>query len=210
MRTLVAAVLTIWVAVFAIQDSSGGPKSEIEKGINDQPTKIPAWVSSLGKYEPGFIGDLRDPLDADELRNLAANPKEDRFRLKILICRAAADKDERFQYLLKTEGLRDDPWIDLPLAAYDYAVNGNEKALRYILDKHKEEKPGSDCDTVLVLSFVDEWKHSISAVLDHFKHGADGAAGIGYSEFWITRKQLYPKQFQRLTTEAEQGAAPNP
>lgn len=125
---------------------------------------LPDFVGHLGEYEPDYMGDLREPLDEMELRELAANPRKDRYRFNILICRAAAKKDARFRFLLEQERLREDSWIDMALNAYDYAVNGNNGALQTILDQLANEEPGSDVDSVLVLSFLGEWELSIPAV----------------------------------------------
>lgn len=147
------------------------------------------------------FGDLRKPLDRERLTHLAAHPREDRFALKILICRAAAEKDNRFLFLLDQEELRNDPWIDIALSAYDYSVNHNDEALESILSAHAKEAPGSDSDTVLVLSAIDEWERSIPAILKHFEKGTDGAGGIAESSFWGTRKQLYPEELRQYVKQ---------
>ena len=157
----------------------------------------PTPLREFNKYERNLLMELLEPEYKDELMTLAASPKKDRFRLKMLICRAAAERDKHFQYLLSQEGLRDDPWIDIALAGYDYAVNENKDALDHILSIHAKESSGSDSDSVLVLSFINEWDRSIPAINEHFESGADGSAATALDSFWVTREYLYPREFKK-------------
>ena len=94
--------------------------------------------SAMG-YNPT---ELFDPEELVRLSKLVKVPDQNgsRKRAKIrrllwLICRAGAEKDTRFRYLLDDAELKqnDDPFnsIALGLAAYDYSVNGTQTALQF-------------------------------------------------------------------------------
>ncbi len=153
------------------------------------------WVK--GTYENNLVGDLLEPWDPAELTRLAANLRkdgDDDRRMAELILRAAADGDSRFRYLLKKPRPAAGSELYLPLEAYDYAVNGNEKALDRILAEHFDEvKHGrsGDSPAVWVLGYVNEWDRVKKAFKTHTPSG-DGAGGDAQYAFWLKRRYLYP------------------
>jgi tetratricopeptide (TPR) repeat protein len=198
---------------------------DVLRALGRMPEAVEAWRAAVyGGYPSGKpeswranteAVDITRAFDPEELARLAAAPAAEspgtdsdrRFRLKFLICRAAAEKAIRFRYLLDDERLRTD--FGLPLAAYDYSVNGNESALDYILTKLAGEKAGSDCDETVVLAYVDEWERTPGAVETHFI-ATDGAGGINHGDFWATRKYLFPRNYLRYKIKDLEGAPLKP
>lgn len=150
-----------------------------------------------GTYEHNLIGGVMEPFDQDELVRLAVEPGKDVYRLTDLIHRAAAEKDLRFRYLVEQENLRVIPAVDLAVSAYDYAVNGSEEALDHILEIHGKEDPGSDSDSVVTLSYLDEWDRTMKAYETHFAQGTDGAGGDAKYAFKLRREYLFPHHFRK-------------
>lgn len=171
--------------------------------------QVLAKMRERGSYESNLAGDLLKPFDQEALVQMAANPEMDtEGELVRLILRAGAGKDAKFQYLLGQKKLRKSPEVDLALLAYDYSVNGNQKALETILSRHvNEADPRTwDSGTVMVLGYVDEWDLTRNALESHVLSG-DGAGGDSQYLFWLTRIYLFPssKQFpddyKKFTTE---------
>lgn len=152
-----------------------------------------------------MLGDVVNPFDQEELARLAEKPGKDPRRLTDLIHRAAAEKDVRFRYLVDQQNLRQEPAMDLAVSAYDYAVNGNQKALDHILEIHSKEPFGSDSDSVVTLSYIDEWDVTIKAYETHFSQGSDGSGSIAREAFWTKRKHLFPHSHR----EFEKGGSDN-
>ncbi len=149
-----------------------------------------------GSYEANLLEDVQKPFNPDELVELAKHPKSDSDgRLGRLILRAAAEKDARFRYLLEQENLREDPDLELVLSAYDYALNGKQKALEKILVRHRKLAGSWDSDTVWVLSYVDEWNLTEKALGSRIL-SADGAGGDSRYAFWLKRRHFYPHNLQ--------------
>lgn len=149
-------------------------------------------------YESNLVGDLLKPFDQQALVQMAANPEADTGGQFVdLILRAAAEKDAKFQYLLGKKELRKDPTVDLALLAYDYSVNGNQKALESILMRHVNAPPprGWDSNTVMVLAYVNEW-NLVKKVLGTSELSADGSGGDAHYAFWLTRIYLFPSNRQ--------------
>lgn len=139
--------------------------------------------------------------DQEELERMARSSVKDRRRMADLIHRAAAEKDRRFLYLLNQPDLREEPAMDLALAAYDYSVNENWKALDHILEIHARQDPGSDSDSIVTLSYLDEWNRTVEAYHRHFAQGTDGAGGDAMRSFWERRKRLFPHQYHKFRKE---------
>ena len=100
--------------------------------------------------------------------------------------------------------------MDLAVSAYDYAVNGSQEALNHILEIHARQAPGSDLDSLVTLSYVDEWERTIEAYHSHFANGTDGAGGDAKYAFLLKREYLFPQSYHKLKKqEAEKGATPN-
>ena len=73
--------------------------------------------------------------------------------------------------------------MDLAVAAYDYAVKSNQDALDYILDVHAREVAGSDSNSLVTLSYLDEWDRTIEAYDQHFAQSTDGQQGTRSMRF---------------------------
>ena len=124
---------------------------------------------------PDREGNPSQPFDPKELSSLVANPAEllttkdyDRERRMFqLISRAGAEKAAQFRTLLTNTELLKTPMLSLALAGYDYSVNGNQKALDFLLTKLAAQPVGSDSGVAGVLAFVDEWERSVAAVESH-------------------------------------------
>jgi hypothetical protein len=160
--------------------------------------QVIAKMREKNSYESNLVGDLLKPFDHQALVQMAANPETDTGgQLVRLILRAGAVKDAKFQYLLGQKKLRKDPEVDLALLAYDYSVNGNQKALKSILSRHVNEvRPASwESSTVMVLAYVNEWNLVKKALESHVLSG-DGAGGDSHYAFWLTRMYLFPSNRQ--------------
>jgi hypothetical protein len=160
---------------------------------------LPDWVHTLKSDKSKHLSDFEGPLDPAEVNKFVDYPPNRRHHLTTLIYRATVRKDTRFRYLLENDDLRNDPQCANALLAYDYSVNGNEQALGNLLDAHRAEHPGSDCESVVVLALLNEWDLSISALHEHFTNRFEGSGLGGYKNFWVIRKALYPQTFNRLT-----------
>jgi hypothetical protein len=174
--------------------------------------QVIAKMREKGSYESNLVGDLLKPFDQQALVQMAADPEADTGGQFVdLILRAAAEKDAKFQYLLGKKGFRKDPTVDLALLAYDYSVNGNQKALESILSRHINEAAPRiwDSNTVMVLAYVNEWDLVKKALESHVL-SADGSGGDARYAFWLTRIYLFPsnKQFPdnygKFSTEIEE------
>jgi|GEM_PF-6767987 len=192
------------VAVYRLRDSVGFAadiatyQAAISRGAK--------WSLGNGNTEGVSIS---QPLDPEALARLAAAPgskqpsSDENRRLRQLICLASAEKATRFRYLLAQEDLREH--FHLPLAGYDYSVNGNPKALDYLLTKLAAQKVGSDCDESVVLAFVDEWERSPAAVESHFT-ATDGTGGLNHGDFWAARMFLFPRNYLLYKIKDLEGA----
>ena len=133
------------------------------------------------------------PFDPDLLSRLAETTTErNKFVIK-LICDAAYLQDQSFQYLLDLKNLQNNKDLNLALKAYDYNVNGNVKALQYVLDRMLED--GGDSPAFVVASYLDEWTET-PVILKKVYHnnGFDGAGHYGFYGLLKAREQLYPNQ----------------
>lgn len=173
----------------------------------DEAQKRRQEVDSSGEVENGYEFAPLPPFDQEELDRMARSEFKDLRRMADLVHRAAAEKDRRFLYLLdlpelRVESARDSaPSMELALAAYDYSVNGNEKALDRIFEIHACQDPGSDSDSLVTLSYLDEWDRTIEAYHNHFRHGTDGAGGDAKRSFWEKRKRLFPRQYRKFRSK---------
>jgi tetratricopeptide (TPR) repeat protein len=160
------------------------------------------FIKSIGGlYNPTI------PFKPEELKQLAANTESeaDFRRLNWLILRAGAEKDDSFRHLLDQEELREDGDVNLALIAYDYSVNGNAKALDYLLASLAMEKTGSDSSVVVALAFVDEWDRIPKALKAHFVH-SDGA-GADLKFFCdLSKAYLFPRNSLKHEGKAGEGA----
>ena len=157
-----------------------------------------AKMREKGTYESNLVGHLLKPFDSQLLIQLASNPEADtEEKLATLILRAGAEKNARFQYLLEQKELRKRPGIDLALFAFDYSVNGNQKALESILSRHVNGagQRSWDSETVMVLAYVNEWNLTKKALGSHVL-SADGAGGDARYAFWLTRRYFFPANNQ--------------
>jgi tetratricopeptide (TPR) repeat protein len=163
------------------------------------------FIQSIGgSYNPTI------PFKPGELRQLAAKPESemdemDYRHLAELICRAGAEKDSGFRYLLEKPELRKDEEVNLALIAYDYSINGNPKALDELLSKLAKEKTGSDSSVAATLAFVDEWDRVPKAMKAHFV-GADGSGGDLKGICMAWRAYLFPRHSLQYEGKAGEGA----
>lgn len=174
-----------------------------EKRESRSPARAAAGsgVRPSGEWEAIFAHSASDykitqPFDQAELTALLAEPAKNPRRLMWLIHRAGAERDSRFRYLIDLPELRDQGTLELAVAAYDYSVNGNQKSLDFILTNHSAQEPGSDSDSVVALSFINEWDLTIAAFEAHFAQGTDGAGGEALRSFWHRREYLFPHQYR--------------
>lgn len=133
------------------------------------------------------------PFDPAELASLALEPEKNPRRLMWLIVYAGLEKDEQFRYLLDQEPLKKNESVALALASYEYALDRKEEALDFIIDIMKKEG-GGDTNSLLIISYMDEWEKS-TGVLQNWR--GDGAVGEAMYCFHEIRKYLYPAQYQK-------------
>ena len=131
---------------------------------------------------------LLQPLNEEELRDLAHHPKRDKYRLNQLILRAAADRNSNFRATFRACGLRKDPYFQPAMEACDYQLDGDKEALKRLVNT-----PG--IHGIYAMAYVDEWSQTILAIEQQEKH-VDGAMGVELGGFWITREQLFPKSYR--------------
>ena len=131
---------------------------------------------------------LLQPWDERELRHLLSHPEHDKYRLNQLILRASADRKPAFRAALAADSLRNDPYLQPALDAYDYQVNRNPAALQRLATY-----PG--IPGVYAMAYVDEWSQTIASIARH-ESRVDGAMGFELAAFWITREQLFPQSFR--------------
>lgn len=145
------------------------------------------------------------PYCAERLMTLAEKSSlgypEQRSLMK-LVLQAGIAKDGRFKHLLNRRDLRKTKNVDLALSAYDYMVSSSEAALDHILAQLATEDIGADVDTIVVLSFIDEWDRTVRAFRKHFVR-TDGAGGTCKHFFQTTRKYLYPKKYEKMRAALE-------
>ena len=167
------------------------------------------WTLAPGHRE--FGPDLNKPFDEEELVRLAAKisavpndyGSDDWQALRGLLGLACANKSIRFRYLLEDKRVVSSQ--PLSLAALDWSLNHNSKALDFILNSLAKQSVGADCDEPVVLSYVDEWERSVPAVDAHFTQ-TDGAGSINNGDFWATRQNLFPGNYLRYTFPRLKGA----
>ncbi len=138
------------------------------------------------------------PLDAERLAVLAFKKHDeysDHRELAELIAHAALKKDERFRALLDMDHLREAPVLSYALAAYDYALNKNESAIDFIVEKVAEEGNG-DTDSKWMLSYFDEWDRTLE-IYSKFP-GTDGAAAEANYMFVRQREHFFPENFKKF------------
>lgn len=151
-------------------------------------------IWETGTYENNLMRHQLEPFDAERLRHLVSDPVNVNIEACSLILRAAAEKDARFQDLLKREDLRKELPVDMALSAYDYSVNGNRKALDHILEAHRaagRENGGWGSAATWALSYVDEWNLTKEALGSHVMSG-DGAGADERYAFWLIRRYYFP------------------
>ncbi len=149
--------------------------------------------------------------DEEELVRLAARisatpndyGSDDWQTLRGLIGLACANKSTRFSYLLEDKSVVSSQ--PLPLAALDWSLNHNSKALDFILNSLAKQSVGADCDEPVVLAYVDEWERSAPAVDAHFTQ-TDGAGSINKGDFWVTRQNFFPGNYLRYKYPRLKGA----
>lgn len=156
---------------------------------------------------PGYHN-FDHPFSPEKALQLAAIPgktSEEIRRLMFMILQASVEKSQELQPLLKDEELKknDDGSRSLALAlsAYDFSVNGNKEALRFILDE-LANGPAGDVQAAVPLGFIDEWDLTMAAHEKHFARGSDGAAGLASSLVWEQRRYLFPENLARFQTAA--------
>ncbi len=148
------------------------------------------------------------PVDAERLSVLAFlyHPESgDDRELAELIAHAAVKKDERFRGLLAMETLRESPVISYAMAAYEYAIDGSEEAVDFIVRKVAEEGNG-DTNSKWMLCYFDEWDRTLEAY--HKYDGRDGAAAEASYMFVKQREYFFPENFEKYWKKkrAELGA----
>ncbi len=185
-------------------DATTNPKPTQTGGTHVRPKPKTARENPINQiffedtYENNLVGDLVEPFDGKELRELADQPKgkRDDRRLADLILRATGKKDASFRDLIARDDLRGARHVDIALDAYDYAVTGNIKAIERIIVKHEENvekgKGSWDSDAVWALGYVDEWDLTLKALQAHPLSG-DGSSGPSRYAFWLRRRFLFPR-----------------
>lgn len=144
---------------------------------------FPGTAESSRNYQK-----LLQPWDERELHQLIRHPAHDKYRLNNLILRAAADRKPAFNDALAADSLRNDPYLQPALDAYDYQVNRNPAALQRLATY-----PG--IPGVYAMAYVDEWSQTIDSIARQ-ETRVDGAMGFELAAFWITREQLFPQSFR--------------
>lgn len=200
---LVAAVVLFLSSSPAKDEGPAGPSArsahEMHAGDAVHDARLDRAASRPPETHPSRIPeedgeDLLVPYDAERLRKLIADPANRDPQTPALILRAAAAKDPGFQDLPARKDLRQDPSVDLAIAAYDYSVNGNGQALEHIFAAHRAAGPargGWDSSTTWTLAHVDEWNLTKEVLLSH-PMGGDGSAADAHYAFWMIRRQLFP------------------
>lgn len=131
---------------------------------------------------------LLQPWDEPELHELIRHPKRDKYRMNQLILRAAADRKPAFGDALAADSLRNDPYLQPALDAYDYQMSHDPAALQSLA-----AYPG--IPGVYAMAYADEWSQTIESIARH-ESSVDGAMGFELATFWITREQLFPESFR--------------
>jgi len=212
---LLSAAIAVPIAMLRAQENEPAEKKSPSSEKPDAPPPtdrksekgtFSAADMELFDWEFGNIDyDPREKFDPEELTRLAKGPDESATdteksdhvrRLSWLIARAAAGKDASFKHLLNDASLKKEHSLLLALSGYDYALNGNRKALDYLLAELAKTRPGSDAQELIPLAFLDEWELTIAGYEKHFASGTDGAGGIAKGLFWAQRKCLFPQQFE--------------
>ncbi|MEQ1853357.1 MAG: hypothetical protein ABMA01_17400, partial [Chthoniobacteraceae bacterium] len=153
---------------------------------------------------------LANPYNPEATLKLAAKVKQSRGdirELMVSILQAAAEKAAELQPLLQDEELkrRDDEHhsLALALAAYDYSLNGNRKALQFLMDELAKQPLGGDPQAVVPLGYIDEWDVSPIAQLKQFCMSGDVASSVSASMFWDQREYLYPEKLALFEKKSE-------
>lgn len=164
----------------------------------DRKVELTAMLGKKGSYEYNLVGRrLLRPIDDELLKQLVANPKasgDHGFILSTWLSRVAAEGDPKYRWLLDRDELRKNVETDDLLLAYDYKVNGNQEALKTLLDRLKKamKKEGSwGTPHLFALAAVDEWDLSREALGSHPLSG-DGAGGDERYGFWLKRRYFFP------------------
>ena len=201
-------------------------------GGENNPTKqkIEAMIREKDSPEYNLMGEkfLR-PIDDGLLKLLAAHPEQSSdhdYILTTWLTRIAAEADRKYLWLLDKKELQKDDLSNY-LLAYDYNVNGNQKALKTLLDRARKvmvEVGGTwgGGSYLCALSAVNEWDLCRQELASH----SQSADGVGDSEryaFWLKRRYFFPdnKKFpdnyetfcfdlEQLQAKAEQAGADQP
>ena len=158
-----------------------------------------------------FGPDMSVPLNEEELVRLVAKTNgepndysgDDWQRLRDVLGLVCAEKAVKFRHLLEDKKLL--AAHPLSMAAIDWSLNGNGKALDFILNSLAKQSVGADCDEPCVLAYMDEWERSAPAVDAHFTQ-TDGAGGINLGDFWVTRQYYFPRNYLRYKFPRLEGA----
>jgi hypothetical protein len=193
MKTIVK-LLILSALVFQVSCVANESKNKME---------IEAMLREKGSYEYNLVGKrLLRPIDEALLKRLVAHPDETGdhdFALSTWLLRIAAEGDRKYLWLLDSKELRKggDPGreeiFDI-LLAYDYNVNGNQKALEVLLDrlrKAMKEERSWGVPHLFALAAVNEWDLCRQALGSHGL-SADGSGGDERYGFWLTRRYFFP------------------
>ena len=175
-------------------------------GGETNPTKqeIEERLKTKNSYEYNLMGKrLLRPIDDGLLKLLAAQPEKSRdhdYILTTWLVRIAAEADRKYLWLLDSKGLRSDgnPFneeIGAILLAYDYNVNGNQKALDTLLGslrKSMQEHGTWGLPQLFALAAVNEWDRC-RQVFGSQELSADGAGDDERYGFWLKRRYFFPK-----------------
>jgi hypothetical protein len=183
--------------------------------------EIGAKLREKGSYEYNLVGKrLLRPIDEELLKRLVAQPEETGDHDSILstwLLRIAAEGDRKYLWLLDSKELRKggdagrEEVADI-LLAYDYNVNGNQKALEVLLNrlrKAMKEKQSWGVPHLYALAAVNEWDRCRQALGSQWL-SADGAGGDERYGFWLTRRYFFPDNksfpddYQRFCRDLEQ------
>lgn len=206
---LLSAAIAVPIAMLrAAEEKSADSKSP---GSSEVAKEIDWRKVFCAEFGPGCwqLHQL-EPFDAAQLHQIAKTPAAEFQRLdqtpdwphnignlKALILKAAAARNPDFRYLLENETLVKDEkygWGSA-LKAYDYMVNGNEKALEALLPAEPEYAWRSGD----ALAHIDEWDRSLAWMQKHA--GGDGEGYELWKEFWLTRAYLFTEHYKAYFKE---------
>jgi hypothetical protein len=202
-------------------------------GADETPTKqeFERMLSKKGSYEYLLVGRrLLRPIDDALLKRLAANPDESSehdYVLSSWLLRIAANSNQQYLWLLKSKELRKEGGYDDILLAYDYNVNGDNKAFETLLERVRKsieeaKEPSWGSAQYHALAAIDEWDLCRKALGSRYM-SADGAGDDERHGFWLTRRYFFPdnkdfpkdylafcRDLEQLQSQAEQRGADQP